>query len=99
MGSVAARLADVAVITDEDPRQEDRLLILEQIAAGATAAGGSRGDDVIVVPDRAEAIDYAVRHAMPGDTLLLAGKGHERSLIVGERSLEWDERAVAEAAV
>src|SRR2546428_599138 len=44
MGSVAAQLADVVVITDEDPRQEDRLVILEQIAAGATAAGGRRGD-------------------------------------------------------
>jgi len=99
MGTVAARLADVAVITDEDPRQEDRLVILEQIAAGATAAGGRRGDDVVVIPDRAEAITHAVRYAAPGDTVLCAGKGHERSLIVGTTAFPWDERAVAEAAI
>ena len=60
MGAAAVRLADVAVITDEDPRQEDRLRILEEIAAGATAAGGARGENVIVVPDRTEAIQFAV---------------------------------------
>ena len=65
MGSVAARLADVSVITDEDPRGEDRQLILEQIAAGAVAAGARRGEDVFVIPDREEAIAFAVANAAP----------------------------------
>lgn len=99
MGRVAAQLADVAVITDEDPRGEDRLRILEDIAAGATAAGGRRGETVVVVPDRRDAIEFAVAHARPGDTVLCAGKGHERTLITGTRELPWNERAVAEAAV
>src|SRR6202044_2260557 len=56
MGAAAARLADVSVITDEDPRGEDRMLILEQIVQGAIAAGGERGRTVFVIPDREEAI-------------------------------------------
>jgi UDP-N-acetylmuramoyl-L-alanyl-D-glutamate--2,6-diaminopimelate ligase len=99
MGAVAAELADVSVITDEDPRTEDRLRILEQIAAGATDAGGRRGENVVVVPDRTEAIDFAISHAIGGDTVLLAGKGHESTLIIGTKSLAWDERGVAEAAI
>ena len=99
MGAAAVRLADVAVITDEDPRQEDRLRILEEIAAGATAAGGARGENVIVVPDRTEAIQFAVAHAAPGDAVLLAGKGHEGSIITGTEAQPWDERAAAEAAI
>jgi len=99
MGAVAAQLADVSVITDEDPREEDRLRILEEIAAGATDAGGKRGETVVVVPDRAEAIRFAVAHAEPEDTILFAGKGHEGSLIVGRDSLPWNERAVVESAI
>ena len=99
MGGVAARLADVSVITDEDPRAEDRFVILEQIAAGATAAGGQRGETVVVIPDRADAIAFAVQRAAPGDTVLLAGKGHEGSIITGRVAAPWDERAVATAAL
>jgi UDP-N-acetylmuramoyl-L-alanyl-D-glutamate--2,6-diaminopimelate ligase len=99
MGAVAARLADVSVITDEDPREEDRYRILEEIAAGATEAGGRRGESVVVVPDRTDAIRFAVTHAQPGDTVLCAGKGHEGSLIIGSESRPWDERRVIEAVL
>jgi UDP-N-acetylmuramoyl-L-alanyl-D-glutamate--2,6-diaminopimelate ligase len=99
MGAAAARLADVSVITDEDPRGEDRDLILEQIAAGAIAAGGRKGENVLVISDRGEAIDYAVARAAAGDTVLCAGKGHEKTLETAAGALPWDERAVATAAV
>ncbi len=99
MGSVAARGADVSIITDEDPRHEDRDAILEQIAAGAIAAGGRRGDTVLVIPDREEAIAFAVAHAAPGDTVLCAGKGHEKTLETAAGELPWNERAVATAAI
>jgi len=99
MGSAAARLADVSIITDEDPRHEDRDLILEQIAAGAVAAGGVRGDNVLVIPDREEAIGYAIAHAAPGDTIVCAGKGHEKTLETADGEVAWNERAVAEAAI
>jgi UDP-N-acetylmuramoyl-L-alanyl-D-glutamate--2,6-diaminopimelate ligase len=99
MGAVAARLADVSVITDEDPRDEDRQSILEQIAAGAVAAGGRRGENILVIPDREEAIGYAVDHAAAGDTVLCAGKGHEKTLETAAGALPWNERAVATAAI
>jgi UDP-N-acetylmuramoyl-L-alanyl-D-glutamate--2,6-diaminopimelate ligase len=99
MGAVAARIADISVITDEDPRHEDRDLILEQIANGAVAAGGRRGESVLVVPDREEAIAFAVNHAAPGDTVLCAGKGHEKTLETAAGDLPWNERDVATAAI
>jgi UDP-N-acetylmuramoyl-L-alanyl-D-glutamate--2,6-diaminopimelate ligase len=99
MGSVAARNADISVITDEDPRDEDRDAILEQIAAGAVDAGGRRGDTVLVIPDREEAIAFAVAHAAPGDTVLLAGKGHEKTIETSGGELPWNERAVATGAI
>ena len=99
MGSVAARLADISVITDEDPRGEDRERILEQIAAGAVDAGGVRGDNLFVIPDREEAIGFAVSNALPGDTVLCAGKGHEKTLETATGEIPWDERAIATAAI
>jgi UDP-N-acetylmuramoyl-L-alanyl-D-glutamate--2,6-diaminopimelate ligase len=99
MGAVAARLADVVVITDEDPREEDRAAICEQIALGAERAGARRGDTLFVIPDRAEAIAFALGGAAPGDTVLCAGKGHESSIIAAAGSAAWDERAVVEAAL
>jgi UDP-N-acetylmuramoyl-L-alanyl-D-glutamate--2,6-diaminopimelate ligase len=99
MGSVAARLADISVITDEDPRGEDRARILEQIAAGAVAAGGERGRNVFVIGDREEAIGFAVANAAPGDTVLCAGKGHEKTLETASGEIVWDERAVVIEAI
>jgi UDP-N-acetylmuramoyl-L-alanyl-D-glutamate--2,6-diaminopimelate ligase len=99
MGSAAARLADVSVITDEDPRGEDRQLILEQIAAGAVAAGGRRGENLFVIPDREEAIGFAVANATPGDTVLCAGKGHEKTIETATGEITWNEREVASEAI
>ncbi len=99
MGEVAARLAHAVVLTDEDPRGEDRAQILEAIAAGARR-GGLRDDDTLfLLPDRASAVAHAVARARPGDTVLLAGKGHESCILTAEGSLPWDERAAAEDAV
>jgi UDP-N-acetylmuramoyl-L-alanyl-D-glutamate--2,6-diaminopimelate ligase len=99
MGRVAARRSDRIVLTDEDPREEDRLAILEEIAAGAASTGGVIGENVFLIPDRAEAIQYAISAASPGDTVLLAGKGHESSLITSSGPAPWDERAAAESAL
>jgi UDP-N-acetylmuramoyl-L-alanyl-D-glutamate--2,6-diaminopimelate ligase len=98
MGAVAARLADRVVITDEDPRGEDRLAILDEIAAGARAAGVA-DDALAVIPARAEAIAFAIDNAIPGDTVLCAGKGHESSIIGSDGPQPWSERAVVEAAL
>ena len=100
MGRVAAELADVAVVTDEDPRDEDGDAIVEQIAAGARQGGRRDGVDLFVVRDRAQAIRLALDGAQDGDTVLCAGKGHE-SNILGPRgsAVPWDERAACEAAL
>jgi UDP-N-acetylmuramoyl-L-alanyl-D-glutamate--2,6-diaminopimelate ligase len=96
-GRAAAAHCDTVVITDEDPRGDDRLGILEDIAAGCE--GKTRGVDLFLVPDRRDAIRLAFTRAGPGDSVLLLGKGHEASIIGPRGPAEWDERAEAEAAL
>ncbi len=95
MGKVAAQMTDFFVITDEDPREEDREKILQEIAAGALAVGKREGADFLCIADRTAAIREAFHHASAGDTVLLAGKGHEQSIIIGREKLPWDDRKVA----
>ncbi len=97
MGRVAGERCGLVVVTDEDPRGEDRGRILEEIAAGATEAGMVRGRDLVLIPDRAEAIRAALERAAAGDVVLLAGKGHESSIEMADGPHPWDERSVAAA--
>ena len=99
MGEIAARLSDYAVFTNEDPREEDAMTILGDIAAGAEEVGWTEGEQYARIEDRRQGIAHAVRKAGPGDTILLAGKGHERSILIGRGKEPWDERAAAEAAI
>jgi UDP-N-acetylmuramoyl-L-alanyl-D-glutamate--2,6-diaminopimelate ligase len=99
MGEIAARLSDYAVFTNEDPREEDAMKILSDIAAGAEEVGWTEGEKYARIEDRRQGIAHAVRRARPGDTILLAGKGHERSILIGRGKEPWDERAAAEAAI
>ena len=98
-GRVAGERCRLVIATDEDPRGEDPMVILEQIASGAEAAGMRRGVDLLLVPDRRAAIAAAIGRARPGDVVLLAGKGHERSIIYAGSELPWDERGVAEGCL
>ena len=95
MGRIAAQMTDFFVITDEDPREENREAILHAIAEGAEAVGKRQGIDFLCVADRTEAIATAFAHAKVGDTVLLAGKGHEQSIIIGTEKIPWDDRQVA----
>ncbi|MEO8639508.1 MAG: UDP-N-acetylmuramoyl-L-alanyl-D-glutamate--2,6-diaminopimelate ligase, partial [Chloroflexota bacterium] len=95
MGRVAAELADLAVITDEDPRLEDGHAINEAIAHGARDAGAKDGTDLWVIDDRRAAIGHAIGLAKAGDMILLAGKGHEGSMFYADEKRWWDEREVA----
>ncbi len=99
MGRIAGERCRLVVVTDEDPRGEDRLHILDQIAAGAEAAGRRRGSDLLVVPDRSEAIATAMNAAVRGDIVILAGKGHEPTIEGPDGTAPWDERATAEGAL
>ncbi len=95
MGRIAGERARLVVVTDEDPRGEDREAILDQIARGAEAAGKRRGQDLQLIADRRTAIATAFEAARPGDIVLLAGKGHERSIIGRDGEQPWDERTTA----
>jgi UDP-N-acetylmuramoyl-L-alanyl-D-glutamate--2,6-diaminopimelate ligase len=97
MGRLAARLADVAVITSDNPRDEDPLAIVNAIEKAARASNGSAR--LVVEPDRTAAIEAAVKLAQPGDTLLVAGKGHERYQLIGNRRLPFDDRKKLERAL
>jgi UDP-N-acetylmuramoyl-L-alanyl-D-glutamate--2,6-diaminopimelate ligase len=94
-GKVAHELADYAVFTNEDPRYENPQSIVEEIAEGARRAGGTRGVSFACIVDRREAIRHALDVANPGDTVLLAGKGHEQSIIINGVKEPWDEVTVA----
>ena len=95
MGRIVAQLTDFCVITNDDPREEDPEAILQDIARGAEAIGKRQGQDFLCILDRTQAIATAFAHARPGDTVLLAGKGHEQCIIVGREKVPWDDRQVA----
>lgn len=95
MGRIAGELADFAVLTSEDPRSEDPESIIDGIAAGLVDAGCRQGDDFVRIVDRREAIRHAFAIAGRGDVVLLAGKGTEQSIVIGDKHTPWDERVVA----
>ncbi len=92
-GEIASRYADLIILTNEDPRLEDPMKILEDIAKGC--GGKTRGKDLFLIPDRREAIQIAFRKALPKDTVLLLGKGHESSIILSSGPIPWDEIEIA----
>jgi UDP-N-acetylmuramoyl-L-alanyl-D-glutamate--2,6-diaminopimelate ligase len=97
MGHAAAEFSDFFIITTDDPLTEDPVEIARDVQSGAT--GKAPGRDFEVVIDRRAAIRRAIEIAGPGDTVLLAGKGHERSMRTAKGSEPWNERAEAEAAI
>lgn len=99
MGRIAGERCRLVVVTDEDPRGEDREAILDEIARGAEAAGRHRGSDLLLIADRRAAIEAAFERARPGDVVLLAGKGHEPTILYADGPIAWDEAAVAREAL
>jgi UDP-N-acetylmuramoyl-L-alanyl-D-glutamate--2,6-diaminopimelate ligase len=93
MGRIASELAEIAILSSDNPRSEDPLAILAEVAAGAP--NGS----LEIEPDRAAAIAKAVELAREGDVVLIAGKGHEQGQQVGARKLPFDDRDVAREAL
>jgi UDP-N-acetylmuramoyl-L-alanyl-D-glutamate--2,6-diaminopimelate ligase len=92
MGRIASTLADVGVVTSDNPRGEDPLAIIDEVVAGAEG-------ELEVEPDRRRAIVRAFEHAEPGDVVVIAGKGHELGQEIGGRVLPFDDREVAREAL
>ncbi|WP_375165664.1 UDP-N-acetylmuramoyl-L-alanyl-D-glutamate--2,6-diaminopimelate ligase [Streptomyces sp.] len=99
MGAAAARLADTAVLTSDNPRSEDPLAILTTMLAGAAEVPAGERGEVLVLADRAAAIAAAVARAKPGDTVLVAGKGHEQGQETAGVVRPFDDREVLRAAI
>jgi UDP-N-acetylmuramoyl-L-alanyl-D-glutamate--2,6-diaminopimelate ligase len=92
MGRIAGELADIAIVTSDNPRSEDPRAIIEEIVAGTDG-------ELEVVPDRREAIARAIEKASPGDVVLIAGKGHEQGQQFRDRTVPFDDREVAREAL
>ncbi len=93
MAAAAARYSDACVITSDNPRSEDPLAIIHEIEAGLG------GKTFRSIPDRAEAIDFAVQNSLSGDIILIAGKGHETTQQFAEESVDFDDRKHASKAL
>lgn len=101
MGELAGQACDVVILTEDDDRGEDGQQIMEEIAAGAEKVGKKRDIDLYLIHDRAKAIEAAIINAEKGDTVLLLGKGHEKSIVSvasGDKR-PWDEVAQARQAL
>jgi UDP-N-acetylmuramoyl-L-alanyl-D-glutamate--2,6-diaminopimelate ligase len=99
MGAAAAALADVAILTSDNPRSEDPLAILAAMLDGVLSVPQDDRARIIVEPDRAAAIAQAVGLAAPGDVIVVAGKGHETGQYVAGAVLPFDDRRVTAAAL
>ncbi|MEU6662937.1 UDP-N-acetylmuramoyl-L-alanyl-D-glutamate--2,6-diaminopimelate ligase [Streptomyces sp. NPDC046821] len=99
MGAAAARLADTAVLTSDNPRSEDPLAILATMLAGAAEVPAHERGEVQVFEDRAAAIAAVVARAQPGDTVLVAGKGHEQGQDIAGVVRPFDDRLVLREAI
>jgi UDP-N-acetylmuramoyl-L-alanyl-D-glutamate--2,6-diaminopimelate ligase len=104
MGAVAGRLSDVVVVTSDNPRTEDPAAIIDEVLRGipgpsARSARPATGPEVLTIVDRRDAIGRAVERARPGDLVIVAGKGHEKTQVIGTRQLPFDDVAVSREAL
>ena len=92
MGQAAGAGSDIVVLTSDNPRREDAVAIIDEVLPGLSGAPAN----VIVEPDRRHAIELAIAQAHPGDLVLLAGKGHEKTQTIGDRVIPFDDVAIAQ---
>lgn len=99
MAETAAELADISILTAEDPRTESLDDILAEMAAGALSRGGQEGKTFYRIRDRGQAIRFALQLAQPDDLVIACGKGHEQSMCFGTTEYPWDDRVAMRAAL
>ena len=97
MGRIAAELSDAVIATSDNPRSEDPTSILAEVMTGVREKIGNKA--VEAIPDRRQAIFVAIAMAQPGDTVIIAGKGHEDYQILKDKTIHFDDREVARAAL
>lgn len=95
MGKVATTYADYSIVTSDNPRNEDPHTIIEDIVSVMTISS----EKYRVIVDRREAINFAIKHAKPGDTIVIAGKGHETYQIIGNEKRHFDDREVVQKLI
>src|SRR5207253_6872786 len=98
-GELAGQYADELIICEEDDRKEDPANIMNDIAAGVKKAGKAEDRDLFMIHDRPEAIQFAINRARKGDTILLLGKGHEKTIEHADGEHPWDEIGTAHTAL
>jgi len=98
-GELAGKYTDEVIITEEDDRDVDGIAIMDQIAEGAEKAGKQRDKDLFLVHDRSEAIQFAINRAHKSDTVLILGKGHEKTIERADGEHPWDEISTTHKAV
>ena len=94
MGKIAAEKADIVIVSNVDPYDDDPKEILEDIATSAEQYGKKRNEDLLVIEDRREGIKKALLLAGEDDIVLITGKGAEQSMVIGEKRLKWDDRII-----
>jgi UDP-N-acetylmuramoyl-L-alanyl-D-glutamate--2,6-diaminopimelate ligase len=108
MGAVGGRLSDILIVTSDNPRTEDPAAIIDEVlrgipggdrAAARPARNGARAPEVLAIVDRRDAVTKAVDVARAGDLVIVAGKGHEKTQVIGERELPFDDVAVSRDAL
>lgn len=99
MAEASGELANLTILTAEDPRTESLEAILDEMAEGVTSRRGVEGETFWRIPDRGDAISFAVSQARPGDLVIACGKGHEQSMCFGTQEYAWDDRTAMRAAL
>lgn len=100
LGRIAGERADIVVVTNEDPYDDDPRMIIDQVAEGALAQGKKEGENLFKIVDREEAIKKAISLAEEGDVVLVTGKGSEQAICVADgEKIAWDDREVARKAL
>ncbi|MFA6255336.1 MAG: UDP-N-acetylmuramyl-tripeptide synthetase [Patescibacteria group bacterium] len=94
LGQLAGQKADLVIVTNEDPYDDDPQTIIDQVAAGAIEEGKIINQNLFKILDRREAISKALSLAGPDDLVLITGKGCEQAMVVGDKNIPWDDRAI-----
>mgnify|MGYP001572191500 CR=1 FL=1 len=94
MGQIAAQMADLVIVSTDEPYNDDPLQIINEIAEAVSVAGKREGINLFKIPDRREGIAWALSLAKPGDVVIIAGMGALQSRMIGNNAMPWDDRAV-----